>query len=68
MMMNFKVKILECNEDTINKFIESDECGQLLNVQPLADDRVLIMYSPDKPQPMFGMPQFTTPEEGAQNE
>lgn len=66
-MMNLKVKILDCDEDKINEFIESDECEQLLNIQPLVEDRVLIMYSPDKPQ-MFGMPQFAMPEEGAQNE
>lgn len=72
--MKIKVKIIglcgetTLDEDNINKFIESEECAQLLNIQTIDDGTsVLITYSPDKPQ-MFSMPQFTTPEEGAQNE
>lgn len=53
--MKIKVKILECLEDKINEFIVSEECGQILNLQPLNEDRVLITYSPEKPQ-MFQMP------------
>lgn len=71
-MMNLKVKIIELcgetavDEETINKFIESDECGQLLNIQTIDDGTaLLITYSPDKPQ-MFGMPHFEVPE--AENE
>lgn len=71
-MMNLKVKIIMSEKETlerkINEFIESDECGQLINIQPLFFPTlsVLITYSPDKPQ-MFGMPHFEVPEE-AENE
>lgn len=71
-MMNLKVKIIKLcgetavDEETINKFIESDECGQLLNIQTIDDGTtLLITYSPDKPQ-MISMPHFEVPE--AENE
>jgi len=70
--MKIKVKIIELcgettlDEDNINKFIESEKCAQLLNIQTIDDGTaVLITYSPDKPQ-MFNMPHFEVPE--AENE